>query len=56
VITKFTATTASTKKTLGSQGSFVINFGYTTPTGWAFSQLPTVNTLTTLKGGVITFG
>ena len=55
VITKFTATTASTKKTLGSQGSFVINFGYTAPAGWAFSQLPTVNTLTTLKGGVITF-
>lgn len=55
VIIKFTATTASTKRSTGSLGSFVINFGYTTPSEWAFAPLPTVNTLTILKGGNIKY-
>jgi hypothetical protein len=55
VIIKFTATTASTKRSTGSLGSFVINFGYTTPSGWVFAPLPTVNTLTILKGGNIKY-
>jgi hypothetical protein len=55
VIMKFTATKATTKKSAATTGGFVINFGYATPPGWQFAALPTVNTITALKGGNITY-
>jgi hypothetical protein len=55
VIIKFTATKATTKKSAATTGGFVINFGYATPSGWQFAALPTVNTITALKGGNITY-
>lgn len=51
VIIKFTATTATTKKSGATTGGFVINFGYATQSGWRFAALPTVNTITAPKGG-----
>jgi hypothetical protein len=50
----FTPTQTTTKKSGGNPGSFVINFGYTTPVGWTLTPLPSLTTLTTLKGGNIT--
>ena len=54
-IINFTATTAASRKSGALPGSFVINFNYTTPSGWAFAPLPTVNSLSNLKGGNITY-
>ena len=49
VILKFTATTASSKKSPGNAGSFAINFSYIDP------SLPLPNNLLPLKGGNIKY-
>lgn len=54
-IINFTATTPASRKSGALPGSFVINFNYTTPSGWAFAPLPTVNSLSALKNGNITY-